>query len=117
VPVRSAPEVRELIRVTRRPEPLPRPAFPGDHLGAAVAQLARYFREKAVVADHHPQLAEAGVNETANKIVAVLKHPPLASTLRQHGSFEVRRMSCTDAARGCLEVYDRAIGAMSNGHG
>src|SRR4029450_7711011 len=51
------------------------------------------------------------VNEMANKIVAVLKHPPLASTLRQHGSFEVRRMSWTDAARGCLEVYDRAIGA------
>jgi hypothetical protein len=25
-------------------------------------------------------------------------------------------MSWTDAARGCLEVYDRAIGAMSNGH-
>jgi glycosyltransferase involved in cell wall biosynthesis len=55
------------------------------------------------------------VNEMANKIVAVLKHPPLASTLRQHGSFEVRRMSWTDAARGCVEVYDRAIGAMSNG--
>jgi glycogen(starch) synthase len=55
------------------------------------------------------------VNEMANKIVAVLKHPPLASTLRQHGSFEVRRMSWTDAARGCLEVYDRAIGGMSNG--
>ena len=55
------------------------------------------------------------VNEMANKIVAVLKHPPLASTLRQHGSFEVRRMSWSDAARGCLEVYDRAIGAMSNG--
>jgi glycosyltransferase involved in cell wall biosynthesis len=55
------------------------------------------------------------VNEMANKIVAVLKHPPLASTLRQHGSFEVRRMSWSDAARGCVEVYDRAIGAMSNG--
>ena len=55
------------------------------------------------------------VNEMANKIVAVLKHPPLASTLRQHGSFEVGKMSWTDAARGCLEVYGKAIGAMSNG--
>jgi hypothetical protein len=26
-------------------------------------------------------------------------------------------MSWGDAARGCVEVYDRAIGAMSNGHG
>ena len=42
--------------------------------------------------------------------------PSVASTLRQHGSFEVRRMSWSDAARTCLEVYDRAIGAMSNGH-
>jgi glycosyltransferase involved in cell wall biosynthesis len=68
------------------------------------------------VLDHALKVDFWDVNEMANKIVAVLKHPPLASTLRQHGSFEVRRMSWTDAARGCLEVYDRAIGAMSNGH-
>src|SRR3954471_2022741 len=29
------------------------------------------------------------VNEMANKIIAVLRHPPLASTLRQHGAFDV----------------------------
>ena len=57
------------------------------------------------------------VNEMANKIVAVLKHPPLASTLRQHGSFEVRRMSWTDAARGCVQVYDQALSVMHNGRG
>lgn len=49
------------------------------------------------------------VNEMANKIIAVLRHPPLASTLRQHGSFEVRRMSWTDAARACVEVYEKAV--------
>jgi glycosyltransferase involved in cell wall biosynthesis len=53
------------------------------------------------------------VNEMANKIIAVLKHPPLASTLRQHGSFEVRRLSWTDAARATLSVYDQAVGAMN----
>jgi glycogen synthase len=53
------------------------------------------------------------VNEMANKIVAVLRHPPLASTLRQHGSFEVRRMSWTDAARGCVQVYEQAVHAMN----
>src|SRR5688572_8121125 len=53
------------------------------------------------------------VNEMANKIIAVLKHPPLASTLRQHGSFEVSRMSWTDAARACVQVYDQAMGAMN----
>jgi glycosyltransferase involved in cell wall biosynthesis len=54
------------------------------------------------------------VNEMANKIIAVLKHPPLASTLRQHGSFEVRRLSWVDAARQCVQVYDQAR-AMVNG--
>ena len=53
------------------------------------------------------------VNEMANKIIAVLKHPPLASTLRQHGSFEVGKMSWTDAARACVTVYDQAVGAMN----
>jgi glycogen(starch) synthase len=55
------------------------------------------------------------VNEMANKIVAVLRHPPLASTMRQHGSFEIRKMSWTDAARACVGVYEQAVGAMSNG--
>jgi len=53
------------------------------------------------------------VNEMANKIIAVLRHPPLASTLRQHGSFEVKRMSWTDAARACVQVYEEAVGAMN----
>jgi len=53
------------------------------------------------------------VEDMANKIVAVLRHPPLASTLRQHGSFEIKRMSWTDAAKRCVEVYDEAVGAMN----
>ena len=52
------------------------------------------------------------INEMANKIIAVLRHPPLASTLRQHGSFEVRRLNWTDAARSCVQVYEQAMGAM-----
>lgn len=55
-------------------------------------------------------------NEMANKIVAVLKHPPLASTLRQHGSFEISRMSWTDSARRCQEVYQQAISMMNGRH-
>jgi glycogen(starch) synthase len=49
------------------------------------------------------------VTEMANKIIAVLKHPPLAATLRQHGSFEVRRLSWNDAARACTSVYEQAL--------
>jgi glycosyltransferase involved in cell wall biosynthesis len=54
------------------------------------------------------------VNEMANKIVAVLRHPPLASTLRQHGSFDVRKRTWVDAARECVGVYGQAVG-MVNG--
>ena len=55
-------------------------------------------------------------NEMANKIIAVLKHPPLASTLRQHGSFEVSKMSWTDSARACVQVYDQATHMMNGKH-
>ena len=53
------------------------------------------------------------IDEMANKIVAVLKHPPLASTLRQHGTFEIRRMSWGDSAKRCVEVYQQAMGMMN----
>lgn len=53
------------------------------------------------------------VEDMANKIIAVLRHPPLASTLRQHGSFEIKRMSWTDAAKRCVDVYNQAVGAVN----
>ena len=53
------------------------------------------------------------VNEMANKIVAVLRHPPLASTLRHHGSFEVKRLNWTDAAKACLDIYRQAMNGMN----
>jgi glycogen(starch) synthase len=49
------------------------------------------------------------IDEMANKIIAVLRHPPLQSTLREHGSFEVRKISWLDSARKCLEVYHSAM--------
>jgi len=45
------------------------------------------------------------INEMANKIVAVLKYPPLQLTLREHGNFEVRRLRWQDAAEKCARVY------------
>jgi glycogen(starch) synthase len=45
------------------------------------------------------------VSEMANKIVAVLKYPPLQMTLRNHGNFEVRKLRWKDAARNCLRIY------------
>ncbi len=51
------------------------------------------------------------IDEMANKIVAVLRHPPLQATLRDHGGFEVRRFSWVDAAANCLKVYEAALAA------
>jgi glycosyltransferase involved in cell wall biosynthesis len=48
------------------------------------------------------------INEMANKIVAVLRHAPLAGTLRHGGHSEVHRLNWTDAARACLNVYQGA---------
>ena len=49
------------------------------------------------------------VNEMANKIVAVLKYPPLQLTLREHGNFEVRRLRWQDAAQKCARVYSEIL--------
>jgi len=45
------------------------------------------------------------VNEIANKIIAVLKYPPLQMTLRSHGSFEVRKLRWEDSASKCVRIY------------
>ncbi|MBN1816115.1 MAG: glycosyltransferase family 4 protein [Sedimentisphaerales bacterium] len=49
------------------------------------------------------------VVEMANKIVAVLKYPPLQMTLREHGNFEVRRLRWADAAEKCGRIYDELL--------
>lgn len=53
------------------------------------------------------------VDEMANKIVAVLKHPPLSQTLREHGAFELRRLTWDGAASKCVQSYQMAIDAMT----
>ncbi len=49
------------------------------------------------------------VDEMANKILAVLKYPPLQITLREHGNFEVRKLRWEDAAVNCAKVYSDAM--------
>jgi glycosyltransferase involved in cell wall biosynthesis len=55
------------------------------------------------------------IDDMANKIIAVLRHPPLSQTLRQHGAFEVRRITWEGAALRCERVYQSVIGEMT-GH-
>jgi glycosyltransferase involved in cell wall biosynthesis len=49
------------------------------------------------------------VNEIANKIVAVLKYPPLQMTLREQGNFEVRKLKWEDAAERCRQIYNQLL--------
>lgn len=49
------------------------------------------------------------INEMANKIIAVLKHPPLQMTLRTHGNSEICKFSWKDSARQCLDIYQSAL--------
>ena len=49
------------------------------------------------------------INEIANKVIAVLKYPPLQMTLRSHGNFEVRRLRWKDAATKCAKIYDEML--------
>jgi glycosyltransferase involved in cell wall biosynthesis len=49
------------------------------------------------------------VNEIANKIVAVLKYPPLGMTLRNHGNFEVRKLRWKDSAQRCAQIYGETL--------
>jgi glycogen(starch) synthase len=49
------------------------------------------------------------INEMANKIVAVLRHPPLQETLRTNGRKEALRFRWEDSAAKVNEVYRRVL--------
>jgi glycosyltransferase involved in cell wall biosynthesis len=52
------------------------------------------------------------VDDMANKIIAVLRHPPLQRTLVDHGFDEVRGITWDGAAGRCVEVYRSALEAV-----
>ena len=52
------------------------------------------------------------VDEMANKIIAILRHPPLSATLKQHGPMELRKLTWEGAARKCVEAYQASIDAV-----
>lgn len=53
-------------------------------------------------------------DDMANKIIAVLRHPPLSQTLRDHGAFEVRKITWDGAAQRCEKVYHDVIHGMTH---
>jgi len=66
----------------------------------------------AEVLEHALKVDFWDIDEMANKIIAVLRHPPLGATLRQHGPFEMRRLTWESAATKTVRVYDEALQAM-----
>jgi len=52
------------------------------------------------------------VNEIANKVIAVLKHPPLEVMLRNYGGFEARKLRWKDSARKCAKIYEETLVAV-----
>lgn len=49
------------------------------------------------------------IDEMANKIIAVLRHPPLSQVLREHGKFELHRLTWQEAAERTLRSYQAAL--------
>ena len=54
------------------------------------------------------------IDDMADKIIAILRHPPLSQTLREHGSFEVRKLTWDGAAQRCEQVYDDVVYGMTH---
>ncbi|MDA1008398.1 MAG: glycosyltransferase [Planctomycetota bacterium] len=52
------------------------------------------------------------VDDIANKIVAVLRHPPLKRHLTEQGFYEVRGITWGGAAKRCLQSYARATAGL-----
>lgn len=51
------------------------------------------------------------IDEMTNKIVAVLRYPPLEATLRKESQREVARLNWQDSARNCMRVYSQVLSA------
>ncbi|MEL6498702.1 MAG: glycosyltransferase [Planctomycetota bacterium] len=49
------------------------------------------------------------IDEMANKVIAVLRHPPLSQTLRQHGPMELRGLTWDGAAQRVIDIYDDVL--------
>ena len=50
--------------------------------------------------------------DIANKILAILRHPPLGSELREQAELEVRGLTWDGAAQKCQRVYEKALAAV-----
>ncbi|MBI1369178.1 MAG: glycosyltransferase [Planctomycetes bacterium] len=52
------------------------------------------------------------VDDMADKIIAVLRHPPLSQTMREHADIEARQLTWDGAAHKCMQIYQQSLRAM-----
>ena len=86
---------------------------PLEALGHRVPVIISKNSGVAEVLTHALKVDFWNVDDMANKIVAVLRHPPLRSELRDRGWFEVRGITWDGAAKRCLSTYASAIETIS----
>jgi glycosyltransferase involved in cell wall biosynthesis len=51
------------------------------------------------------------INQMANKIIAVLKHPPLSSVLRENGRIQAQTIRWDDSASRLCQIYNQVLAA------
>jgi glycogen synthase len=88
---------------------------PLEAMGHEVPVLISKSSGVSEVLSHALKVDFWDIDDMANKIIAVLRHPPLSQTLREHGSFEVRKITWDGAATRCDNIYRSVIGEM-RGH-
>lgn len=54
------------------------------------------------------------VQDIADKIIAVLRHPPLSQTMREHADLEVRQITWDGAAARCGTLYEQVVKDMAH---
>ncbi|MCA9284401.1 MAG: glycosyltransferase [Phycisphaerales bacterium] len=86
---------------------------PLEALGHDVPVLISKTSGVSEVLTHALKVDFWDVDDMANKIVAVLRHPPLGRTLLDHGRFELRRLTWDGAAERCVRVFQEAVAALS----
>lgn len=86
---------------------------PLEAMGADVPVLISKSSGVSEVLTHALKVDFWDTEDMANKIIAVLRHPPLSQTLRDHGAFEVRTLTWDGAATKCERIYRDVIQDMS----
>ncbi|HWB20090.1 MAG TPA: glycosyltransferase [Phycisphaerales bacterium] len=89
---------------------------PLEAMAADVPALISKSSGVSEVLSHALKVDFWDIEDMANKIIAVLRHPPLSRTLREHGAFEVRSITWDGAASRCRQVYQSAIDEMKHSH-